>query len=318
MSKKDLTGIRFGRLVALRRIEVQKNNKIIVKWHCKCDCGNEKDILMSSLTSEKTKSCGCIRKETTAKLRLNDITNQKFGKLTALFRIENSTDSNNHSKWHCKCSCGNELDVPVDSLVGGSTQSCGCLKKELVIKRNKNRKKYNEYDLSGDFGIGYTSKDEVFWFDLEDYDKIKDYYWSYSGGYLVARETCNDEHKRKEIRFHRFVMNETNPKIKIDHIIHGKTHENKYDNRKQNLRIATSGQNKMNSHLAKNNKSGVTGVYWDQRKGLWGATIKYYRKSIHLGYFNDFDQAVNARIVAENKYFGDYSFRNSLKICNDK
>ena len=36
-------------------------------------------------------------------------------------------------------------------------------------------KKYNTYDLSGEYGIGYTSKGEEFYFDLDDYDKIKDY-----------------------------------------------------------------------------------------------------------------------------------------------
>ena len=315
MSIKDLTGMRFGKLIALKRIEIFNNDKIIVKWHCKCDCGNEKDILMSSLTSGKTKSCGCLRKETTSKLRFNDLTNQKFGRLTVLYKIEN--DNNKHTKWHCKCDCGNEVDVSVDSLMSENTKSCGCLKQESTINKNKNGKMYNTYDLSGDFGIGYTKKGEEFWFDLEDYDLIKDYYWCFANGYLVSRKSADSEtNKRKEIRFHRLVMSETNPKIKIDHIIHGKTDENKYDNRKQNLRIVTSGQNRMNSHISKNNNSGITGVYWDNTRGLWAATIKYNRKSIHLGYFTDFDKAMKARFNAEDKYFGEYSFRNSLKINN--
>lgn len=318
MSKKDLSGVRFGRLIALNRIEIQKDNKTIVKWHCKCDCGNECDILMSSLTSGRTKSCGCIRKETTAKLRFNDITNQKFGRLTALYRIESdNNEDNSHTKWHCKCECGKECDVYVDSLINGNTKSCGCLKRDVVIQKNKNGKTYNTYDLTGEYGIGFTKKGEEFWFDLEDYDLIKDYCWCFSGGYLVSRLSHNSEtNKRKEIRFHRLVMKETNPKIKIDHIIHGKTNENKYDNRKQNLRIVTSGQNRMNSHLAKNNKSDVTGVYFDTRSNSWGSTIKYEGKSIHLGYFSNFDDAVEARRKAEDKYFGEYSFNNSLKLYN--
>ena len=39
------------------------------------------------------------------------------------------------------------------------------------------RKKHNKYDLSGEYGIVYTSNGEEYWFDKEDYDKIKDYYW---------------------------------------------------------------------------------------------------------------------------------------------
>ena len=48
-------------------------------------------------------------------------------------------------------------------------------------------KKYNTYDLTGEYGIGYTSKDEEFYFDLEDYDKIKDYCWRITmQGYVRA------------------------------------------------------------------------------------------------------------------------------------
>lgn len=37
---------------------------------------------------------------------------------------------------------------------------------------NHNCKIFNKYDLSGEYGIGYTSKGEEFYFDLEDYKKM--------------------------------------------------------------------------------------------------------------------------------------------------
>ena len=50
------------------------------------------------------------------------------------------------------------------------------------------KRKSNRFDISGQFGVGYTSKGEKFYFDLEDYDKIKDYYWYIdAGGYVVSR-----------------------------------------------------------------------------------------------------------------------------------
>lgn len=52
----DLTGKRFGRLVALRKAERGK-------WHCLCDCGNEADIYGGSLVNGDTKSCGCYRRD---------------------------------------------------------------------------------------------------------------------------------------------------------------------------------------------------------------------------------------------------------------
>lgn len=56
----DLTGQRFGRLTVIKR-HTPKGQK--VRWLCKCDCGNEKDISAYELTSGNTKSCGCLQAE---------------------------------------------------------------------------------------------------------------------------------------------------------------------------------------------------------------------------------------------------------------
>lgn len=56
----DLTGKRFGRLVVIRRLD--KNY-----WLCKCDCGNQKEILGSNLRTGHSTSCGCYQKEVRAK-----------------------------------------------------------------------------------------------------------------------------------------------------------------------------------------------------------------------------------------------------------
>ena len=62
MSKaKDLTGQRFGRLVAIEPTEKRKNKHIV--WKCACDCGNFVIVPSSNLLSGRTKSCGCLQKE---------------------------------------------------------------------------------------------------------------------------------------------------------------------------------------------------------------------------------------------------------------
>jgi hypothetical protein len=61
--RKDLTGLRFGRLVALSYISNGKNSK----WLCACDCGNKKEVLTGALGSGNTKSCGCLSRETASK-----------------------------------------------------------------------------------------------------------------------------------------------------------------------------------------------------------------------------------------------------------
>lgn len=48
MRKIDLTGQKFGKLTVLFEQPERKNSKIV--WHCKCDCGNECDVVGSQLT----------------------------------------------------------------------------------------------------------------------------------------------------------------------------------------------------------------------------------------------------------------------------
>lgn len=54
---RDLTGQRYGRLVALSRTEEKCGNSYI--WKCQCDCGNTCYVPGISLTSLKKQSCGC-------------------------------------------------------------------------------------------------------------------------------------------------------------------------------------------------------------------------------------------------------------------
>lgn len=61
MKVKDISNQRYGRLVAIRRAD-SKNGK--TRWECQCDCGNTCVIHLSSLTGGRTKSCGCVHKET--------------------------------------------------------------------------------------------------------------------------------------------------------------------------------------------------------------------------------------------------------------
>lgn len=57
----DLTGQRFGRLVAIERAESDKSGNIY--WRCRCDCGKTKRIAGYSLRKGLSKSCGCLQRE---------------------------------------------------------------------------------------------------------------------------------------------------------------------------------------------------------------------------------------------------------------
>lgn len=114
----NLTNQNFGFWTAL--YPIKKNNRIY--WHCKCQCGTEKDVLQYSLTSGKSKSCGC---EANTNKRFKDILGQTFGELTA-FEKTNKRD-NNAVIWKCKCSCGNIVEWDVGRLQQTKHPHCGCL-----------------------------------------------------------------------------------------------------------------------------------------------------------------------------------------------
>ena len=90
----------------------------------------------------------------------------------------------------------------------------------------------------------------------------------------------------------------------VDHIFH-----KKYDNRKSQLRIVTNSQNQMNRNVPIQNVTGFRGVSWHKRKNAWIAQIGLNGKLKYIGIFKKFEDAVNARIKAENHYFGEYNYQ---------
>ena len=188
MSKlNDLTGKKFNRLTVIKRIENNKHNQS--QWLCKCDCGNMVVVVAAHLKNGHTKSCGCIRAETSYAI---DLTGQRFGRLTVIERAENIGKK---TMWKCRCDCGNEKIIRADDLKSGRSKSCGCYNKEKTIIShtthrgtgtrlysiwslmkdrctNKNNKGYKYYG-----GRGITVCDE--W--MHDFQAFYD--WSMSNGY---------------------------------------------------------------------------------------------------------------------------------------
>jgi len=87
------------------------------------------------------------------------------------------------------------------------------------------------------------------------------------------------------------------PKDDIDHINH-----NRADNQIVNIRAVSRQENLRNKSKSKNNTSGVIGVSWSKNAKKWYAKIAVFYKQIHLGYFTDKSDAVNARKEAEKQY----------------
>lgn len=272
------------------------------RWLCKCDCGNTTLVRKAHLESGATQSCGCIKKEMLHNKYFKNLTGLKFGRLTVLEQAGSRIGKNGKPLifWKCLCECGNIVEVYSGSLTSGLTTSCGCFQKEKAKENGLKCKRENIYDLTQKYGIGYLyNSTEKFYFDLDDYDKIKNYYWTINNnGYVITGGANNPN-----ILMHRLILNVLDDQ-EVDHINH-----NTNDNRKENLRIVTRSQNQMNASLRSNNTSGVTGVYFDNTYGYWVSKIQ----QDVLGHFANFEDAVKARKRAEQEYFEEYSYGESMK-----
>lgn len=157
----------------------------------------------------------------------------------------------------------------------------------------------NEYWFSQDMKIGYgrLSTGEVFCFDVDDYDKISGRVW-----YRCNRSTNTQTYVGdcRGLCIHRIIIDAPSG-YEVDHI-----NLNPLDNRKSNLRVCTHQQNQCNQPLQKNNTSGVTGVNYYAPRGKYRARIKFFQKELHLGYFDTFLEAVQARDIGMKNLFGDF------------
>ena len=119
----DLTGKQFGRLTVLQRAEPYTYPPY---WVCKCECGNIKTIKGASLTSGRTKSCGCLKEQ--------NLIGKRFGYLTVIELLKNRAH-NRQKRYRCLCDCGNYTNVNHSDLLSGNTKSCGCYNKKLSHER---------------------------------------------------------------------------------------------------------------------------------------------------------------------------------------
>jgi hypothetical protein len=113
---KDLTGMRFGRLLAVELTDKYIGSNVV--WKCVCACGEETYVRSSKLVSGESKSCGCGR--------WKDLLGLKFGNLL-VERLTDNPSSSGDFVWECLCDCGKRKKIRSSYLnKRGYTTSCGC------------------------------------------------------------------------------------------------------------------------------------------------------------------------------------------------
>lgn len=127
----EIAGQRFGRLVALERIE--KSSTVDRKWCCICDCGKELAVSTGHLISGHTQSCGCFKRDQISDCQVNNLLGQRFGRLVVVAEVGRVRRK---VRWRCRCDCGNEKIATGGKLTGGLLHSCGCARRDFRSGRD--------------------------------------------------------------------------------------------------------------------------------------------------------------------------------------
>ena len=242
---------------------------------CSCQCGKSSSRSENQLVKGYAKSCGCLGHKKKEPLEIGAV----FGRLTVI----SEEYRGKHYTYKCKaqCICGNVVEVPVNNLRTYRTASCGCLVSDThsTHKMSKTRP-YSIYQHI----LGRCTDEN-------------DPAYSYYGGRGIR--VCQEW----EESFSKFWedMNEGyNDTLTIDRIDTNKNYN------KDNCRWATKSMQSFNRRKSDTyNTSGRVGVYWNKEKSKWNSKIAVQYKQKHLGYFDNFEDAVDARVRAEILYFGE-------------
>ena len=160
----DRTNIRYGRLLVKEHKGKDSRGKHL--WLCKCDCGNEKVVVSDNLSSGKSKSCGCLKKEFLARK------GNQFGlyedRQEAMLKVQYSHLKRRHSN---KRMIGEVIDFAIfKELSKSKCRYCDIEhSKEIEDRLNESKSKKRLSDeilkINGidrvDSSIGYTKENSV-------------------------------------------------------------------------------------------------------------------------------------------------------------
>lgn len=268
---KNMTGKRYGMLTALERTDKRENRYCL--WKCRCNCGNEIMVSTKKLERGTIQSCGCSdagkRKRGAPP---EDIAGQRFGMLTAVRKVESV---NRRTMWLCRCDCGSETVVQKQALKEGRIKNCGCV--QPVTKTSAYK------DLSGHtFGrltaLCPTSRR----------DSKGSVYWK-------CRCSCGNETEASE-----------------DSLVSGNTvscgcrKQEIQDNLRNTLTFVdgTCIDFLRSRKHRSDNKSGFRGVF--QIGNRYRVNIGFQGKRYYLGLYENFEEAVGARLDAEKELYENY------------
>ena len=261
--KSDLAGVRFGRLIAVNPTDERKNGYTV--WRCLCDCGKLVYVPSRYLKKGWATSCGdpaCAE----PKQKYEDLAGQRFGKLTVVSRAEDIEDPRGRILWNCACDCGGKIVAPTGQLKAGYRKSCGCLSRPPL--KDWVGRQFGDLTVTA-------------------YDGKRDgkHYWkcrcSCGNETSVCQSSLQDGHTTS--------CGCRNTPYAARTLVDGTS----IDALRSAVRTRT---------IAKNNSSGVRGVYQNRRTGRWCAQITFKGRTKFLGSYETITEAKRARERGEEMF----------------
>lgn len=198
-----------------------------------------------------------------------------------------------------RCDCGAEKRFDLSNLRNGNSKSCGCEKLRGLAQRNAERAVPQAWMIHGDVASLEIDGVAVL-VDVADVPLVGQYRWHLNNGYAVARGG--------RLAMHRLILGlaKGDPR-EGDHVHHVTT-----DNRRSELRIASSGQNKWNARQQRHGKSPFKGVSYDQERKKYRAQIKLGGHRKMIGRFATERDAAAAYNAAASQAFGEFAYLNVI------
>lgn len=170
--------------------------------------------------------------------------------------------------------------------------------KKNNVPNNKTARFYQEYEVDGETTLIWLKHRGGFvktFIDTEDVERCREVgIWTYMvNGYVANCKTG--------VYLHRFIMDAKHG-TEVDHINH-----NPLDNRKCNLRFATSREQKFNTKLRSDNTSGERGIYYDKSRNTWNVSLKSGEISVKRR-FKDKKSAIEYRNQCIVRMQGEFRY----------
>lgn len=201
---------------------------------------------------------------------------QRFGRLTVISEAPRGEKYPRQKWYHCRCDCGSEIDINTNALTGGIRRSCGCLQRESRFK-----------DIMGE-SRGYLTA-------IRATGEVKNgsavWEWRCACGKIIqATERNVGAGKRASCGCKRIPLN-------VEQANRARSGIEEFAIDGTNILSISSNK------IYRSNTSGVRGVSWHKRLCRWQARITIKGQTIHLGFFHTIEEAAEARVLAEEKYF---------------